>query len=202
MPSTTQTRTTPGPREVWLHTFIAAAAPKFAELGFPIPDEVRASIGFTSKGRRSNRVGECWDRSASGDQHFEMFIVPTLGDTAEIAGILTHELVHAAVGLKAKHGAKFRKAATALGLEGKMTATTTGPAWHAWADPVLKAIGPYPAKALVSGMGSTAGPKQGTRMIKCDCRHCGFAFRTTKLHLEAVAYAPACPACSETMEVQ
>ena len=89
------------------------------------------TIGFTSAGQRGKRIGECWSDLASADGAFEIFIVPGIDDAARIAGILTHELVHAAVGLKAGHGAVFAKAARALGLEGKMTATTEGPEWDA-----------------------------------------------------------------------
>lgn len=189
-------------REQWLEAFIDGARPHFAAIGAPIPDNVRASIGFTSKGARSNRIGECWSSCSSNDGVFEMFVVPTLTDVSQIAGVLTHEIVHAAVGLEAKHGPKFRKAALAIGLVGKMTATTEGPIWHAWADAVLEEIGAYPAASLKPLGLSTAKPKQTTRMLKCECEACGFAFRTTKVHLEAVNYEPACPACQTTMETE
>ena len=30
-------------------------------LGAPLPAQLRIAIGFTSSGRRSRNIGECWD---------------------------------------------------------------------------------------------------------------------------------------------
>lgn len=173
-------------REAWLQAFADKARPHFEAAGAPIPSNVRCSIGFSSKGVRSNRIGECWADVVSQDQHFEIFIVPALqSDSARIADILTHELVHAAVGIAAGHGPKFRKVATALGLEGKMTATTAGDRWREWALPILEELGPLPGASLGGSAASSAPKKQTTRMLKVECPDCGFSFRTTAKHLEA-----------------
>lgn len=189
-------------REQWLNAFVQRAAKHFKVLGYDLPP-VRCSIGFSSKGRRSNVIGECWTRNATKDGVHEIFVVPTLEHPSRIADVLTHELVHAAVGIEAKHGPKFRKLATALGLEGKMTATVAGEQWHAWADPVLKAIGPYPAKSMALGGLTSSPPKQTTRMLKCECPECGFVMRTSSKWIETVAGEPTCPdnACRATMRV-
>ena len=168
-------------REEWLNRFMDAARPVFASRGLTIPAKVRLAIGFTSAGQRGKRIGECWSDLASADGAFEIFIVPGIDDAARIAGILTHELVHAAVGLKAGHGAVFAKAARALGLEGKMTATTEGPEWDAWARPILKRLGALPHAKLT---GQSSGPKkQTTRMLKAECDACGFTVRGTRTWL-------------------
>jgi hypothetical protein len=39
-----------------------------------LPDRVRVAIGFTSAGRRSRAIRECWDNRRSADGHFEIFI--------------------------------------------------------------------------------------------------------------------------------
>ena len=166
-------------REQYMNAFIAKARTHFKRAGAPIPEKVRASIGFTSKGYRAKRVGECWDSGASGDATFEMFIVPTIDDPSTICGILTHELVHAAVGLAAGHGKEFKKIAVALGLEGKMTATTEGPKWHEWADPIIAKLGPLPHSRL---QGHDGQKKQTTRMIKLSCE-CGFSCRTARSNI-------------------
>lgn len=165
-------------REAWLNAFVTAARPVFAELGYTIPEKVRVSIGFTSKGERSRAIGECWSDLASKDGAFEIFIVPGMDDAARVAGVLTHELIHAAVGLEAGHGPVFAKAARALGLVGKMTATTEGPQWEAWAAPILKRLGALPHAALA---GQSSGPKkQTTRLLKGACDVCGFTVRVTR----------------------
>jgi len=97
-----------------------------------VPAQLRIAIGLTSSGRRSRTIGECWDNQCSEDRHFEIFIRPDLGDSKDlmpmqVAEILGHELIHAAVGVAAGHGKEFRRVATGIGLVGQMKATTAGP---------------------------------------------------------------------------
>jgi len=78
-------------------------APMFERLGTPLAARLRIAIGFTSSGRRSRHIGECWDNQCSEDRHFEIFIGADLGESKElmpmqVAAILGHALVHAAVG--------------------------------------------------------------------------------------------------------
>lgn len=169
-------------REAWLNAFVTLARPHFARVGAPLPEKVRVSVGFTSHGVRSNRIGECWHDAASADGHFEIFLKPTIETDARIADILTHELVHAAVGIDAGHGPKFKRVAEALGLKGKMTSTTASSEWYSWALPVLDVIGPMPYAALTDGK-STAKPKQKTNLLKVECPACGFIARVTKKHI-------------------
>ena len=75
-------------------------APVFEKLGAPLPAQLRIAIGFTSRGRRSRSIGECWDNQCSEDRHFEIFIRPDLCESKDllpmqVATILGHELVHA-----------------------------------------------------------------------------------------------------------
>lgn len=179
-------------REAWLQGFVAAVRPIYATHDLTIPDKLRVSIGFAFAGGRSKVIGECWVPGASADEHSEIFIVPGLDNVERIAGVLTHELIHACVGHEAKHGPIFRRAALALGLEGKMTATTEGDAWHAWADDVIKALGPYPGSRLT---GAIAGgkKKQTTRMIKASCPVCGFTTRMTRKYIDEAAGVFYCP---------
>jgi hypothetical protein len=163
-------------REQWLNAFIKKSTKHFKNLDAPLPS-VRASIGFTSKGQRAKAIGECWSDSCSKDGVHEIFIVPGQDDAERVADILTHELVHAAVGIPAGHGPAFRRVATGLGLEGKMTATVAGDAWREWALPIIDKIGPFPHAALEGR--SSLKPKQGTRMLKCTCGSCGFTFRAS-----------------------
>jgi hypothetical protein len=84
-------------------------APMFEQLGAPLPAQLRIAIGFTSSGRRSRSIGECWDNQCSADRHFEIFIRPDLSESKDpmpmqVAAVLGHELVHAAVGIAACHG--------------------------------------------------------------------------------------------------
>ena len=129
---------------------------------------------------RDRTLGQCWSALASKDGHFEIFLTPLLGtkDTMSIIGTLAHELVHATVGTEAGHKGPFKWCAVAIGLTGKMTATTEGPLFRAWAEPLIARIGDFPAGAL---MDAPPGYKpQNTRMIKCTCPDCGYVARTTR----------------------
>lgn len=184
-------------REQWLNDFATAARPQFEAKGFKVPANVRVSVGFPSTGRKGKRIGECWSSLSSRDGHFEIFLHPTLDDSARIADVLTHELIHAAVGLEAGHGPAFRRCATALGLVGKMTATTAGPEFNAWANPIVERLGPIPHASLRSGSGPK---KQTTRLIKCTCDTCGFTMRTAAKWILDAMYCPD-PDCSGALAV-
>ena len=109
----------------------------------------------------------------------------------EIAGILAHELTHAAVGIDKGHGRAFRRVAIAIGLTGKMTATVPGDAFKQRVEPILKKLGAIPHARL--SWGELRGPKkQTTRMIKCECAECGYTARVARKWLEDVG-APHCP---------
>lgn len=100
-------------RESWLNRVAAGMGPLFETLDAPLPHRVRVAIGFTSTGRKGKAIGECWDNRRSADGHFEIFIRPDLAHDpdampAQIAAILAHELVHAAVGIPAGHGKAFK----------------------------------------------------------------------------------------------
>src|SRR5216683_3403628 len=136
-------------REAWLNYVAQRMAPMFEQLGAPLPAQLRIAIGFTSSGRRSRNIGECWDNQCSEDRHFEIFIRPDLGESKDllpmqVAATLGHELVHAAVGVAARHGKEFRQVARGIGLVGQMAATTAGPEFEKGLRPVLQAAGPLP----------------------------------------------------------
>ena len=116
-------------REEWLGKMVARLRPEFEKKGAAVPEKVRASCGFPSKSALANkarRLGEAWSDKNSEDQSWEVFISPLLKDSIEVAGILVHELVHTAVGIECGHRGPFKRVAVAMGLEGKMTATTAG----------------------------------------------------------------------------
>ena len=114
-------------REAWLNYVAQRMVPMFENLGAPLPARLRIAIGFTSSGRRSRSIGECWDNQCSEDRHFEIFIRPDFSESKDllpmqVATILGHELVHAAVGVAAGQGKAFRRVARGIGLLGQMAA--------------------------------------------------------------------------------
>lgn len=179
-------------REAWLNAFIDASRPVFDAANAPLPVNVRVAVGFTSRGMKGSRIGECWSDTASDDGHFEIFIKPTLDTPARICDVLSHELVHAAVGIQAQHGPAFKRVATSIGLTGKANATVAGPDWYRWALPIIEALGPMPYAALSGGY-STSRKKQKASLLKVECPACGWLARVTAKHIDGHSHLN-CPA--------
>lgn len=166
-------------RQQWLRDVADSLAPEFAAHGKPLPSNIRLTVGFPSRGGTRQRIprviGEIHDASRSDDNHFEIFISPVNADSVTVAAVLAHELVHAAVGIAEGHGAEFGALARAIGLQGKLTATTASPAFEAKIRGWTAAIGEYPHAALnVSGI-----TKQSTRLLKFVCPDCGATIRAS-----------------------
>jgi hypothetical protein len=179
-------------RETWLNFVAGKLAPAFASHGAPLPSRVRVAIGFPSTGSKGKRIGECWDKTASRDGAFEIFIRPDIDEPNEAAAILAHELCHAAAGIDAGHGKPFRKIALAIGLQGKMKSTTAGPEFLALVAPILDAAGPLPhARLRLDGL-TTKPKKQSARLIKCECTECGYIVRAARKWIDEKG-APHCP---------
>lgn len=168
--------------------------PLFEGAGAELPP-FRVTMSLT---RGKKVIGTCFDKTASADETFEILIRLDQHEPLEVAAILAHELVHAAVGIDAGHGAAFRKVATAIGLEGKMTATRPGAAFIAAVDPVLEKVGPFPHAPLNWGARRSGPKKQTTRQLKVQCGTCGYTCRVTSKWLDEVG-APICPCSGEAM---
>lgn len=153
---------------------------------------VKVSMGFPfkRKGKGSHAVGQCWCSTASKEGVCEIFVCPTQDDPITVLGILLHEQVHAAVGVREGHKGPFKRVAQAVGLEGKMTATVSGKGLTQFLKNAVKTLGPYPHRELQTGLSS--GPKKdGTRMIKVFCPECEYTVRTTQKWIDVGL--PMCP---------
>jgi hypothetical protein len=177
-------------RDAWLQAAADQLRPLFDRVGAPLPGKLRFAIAFPSTGRKSKRIGECWDSSASADGHFEIIVRSDQSDPVDVLGILIHELTHAAVGLAAGHGKAFKWIAVALGLEGKMTATVAGAKLRADLAKLADVVGPLPHGKLGFGL-SDRPKKQEARMLKAECSTCGYVVRVARKWLEVGP--PHCP---------
>ena len=100
-----------------------------------------------------------------------IYIHPGQTDPIRILGILIHELVHLAVGIEHGHKTPFRRLAVALGLEGKMTATTESEALKVkLGELVEKKLGALPHSGLAAGQ--STHKKQKCRQRKWTCPSC------------------------------
>lgn len=185
-------------REEWLNAVACALGPVFASVGAPLPKRFRVTMSLT---KNSKHVGVCYAPACSADGTTEILIRLDRADEMDVAAILAHELVHAAVGCSEGHKGEFKRVALAIGLEGKMTATTPGEAFKAAVAPILKAIGPLP-HAPLNFAGPKSGPKkQVARLLKAECGECGYTVRVTKTWV-VCAGAPICPCNRSPMAVE
>lgn len=183
-------------REQWLGGMVDALRPAFDGIGYPLPERIRVSCGWPSRSglsSKSKRIGEAWSPKASADGTHETFLSPCLGTAEEVGHVLAHELVHHAVGVECGHRGAFRKCALAIGLQGKMTATTASRGLQERLNALASPLGPYP-HATLSG---SSKPKQTTRMLKVTCSECGCVVRMAKKWLDDTG-APTC-ACGGEM---
>lgn len=183
-------------REAWLGAAVGLLRPVFEDAGLAVPPKLRASCGWPGGGSINTRIGECWDTKCSKDKTAEVFISPSLDRPAGKQGvlaILVHEIVHATVGVDQKHGKEFRRAATIVGLEGRMTSTTAGPALQSTLADIAGELGPYPHAALTPRKREKKS-KSSCRLLKAACPQCGYVVRVTRKWLDD-AGAPICPTC-------
>lgn len=202
-------------RETWLNELAKLMAPRFEQLGYPLP-KFRVSIGFTSRGVSGNANGECWDKRTTPDEHFTILISPAEATSISIAAILNHELIHAAVGLKEGHKGKFAEMMKATGMQRPFTCSKPGDAFKAWVNPLIETLGDIPHAPLTVRQEHTRAKlvkrngggvdldeqgmqpennrpkKQTTRLKKAECSQCGYTVRVTNKWVVEVG-PPHCP---------
>jgi hypothetical protein len=180
--------TKPITREAWLNQALDMLRPWFlARAEAVIPQDARVSVGFPGGGSARKRIGECWARSQSKDKVNEIFISPVLHDPVRMLDVLAHEAVHATDDCQSGHKKEFKRVATAIGLEGKMTATVAGDELKREIERIIKALPPLTHGAL----DLSTRKKQPTRLVKLECDGCGMIIRTTAKWIEQTGN-PAC----------
>lgn len=180
-------------REVWLDRLMPMIREHFNGAGYSVPSAIRLTCGWPHKGgvgQKKRRIGECWDSKASTDDHFQIFISPTLDDLTIVVGTLIHEVVHAVVGLHAGHKKPFSDCAKAVGLTPKWTATGQTDELKATIKQWTEQIGPYPHGALrASAMDEK---KEKGRMLLLECE-CGLKIRSTQKWIDEYGTEWPCP---------
>jgi hypothetical protein len=187
-----------GNREAWLQKIADAWRPLFSRHGYDLPARIWISVGRPPSSRWT---GACYPGQASDDGNPHMFVHPVVSDSTRAAGIVVHQLCHVALGNRG-HRSPFRRLATAVGLIGKMTATTEGPHFLAVMPGIIDRYGPYPHASLrqLRGLDKVSG----TRLIRITCPACGYLLRGTRRWLNmGVPTCPnrRCPGFGEVMEV-
>lgn len=183
-------------REAWLQDGAERMAEWFKAPGInPVPP-IRVSCAWAKRASKRS-IGWCWQTSVSADGVNELQVSPELDDPVKVLGVLLHEMIHASDNCASSHKGYFRTTALALGLTGKMTATTVGEELYPKLEALAAELGPYPHAALRPvAQGRVGG--QTTRMIKVICPRDGYTLRTTRKWIDLGL--PSCP-CGEQMEL-
>lgn len=194
-------------REQWLEKAVVLLTPLFKKQGYKVP-KMRVSCGWPSSRGISKKplgsiaIGECWAAQASTDKKPQIFISPRIAKADGQYGVLpvlAHEMGHGIVGNKHGHDEVFGKCVRSVHLEGKLTHTVGGEEFFKTVRPILKKLGKYPHAELKPGYRPVK--KQTTRLVKCECKDCGYNCRVTRKWLEEVG-APLCPCNEKAMEFE
>lgn len=172
-------------RELWLTEVAKKIEPLFTAADYTIKP-YRVTCGWPctkALGTRSRRIGECHSHKSSTGGFFEIFISPLLDSPVEVAGVITHELVHSIVGIEAGHGAKFVKAGRYVGLtNGQPTSLSPGDPLKQKLKAICDKVGEYPHKAMnPAGKPAKVRPKTQLTLV---CGECGCKVRMGVKHFE------------------
>jgi hypothetical protein len=152
-------------REEWLVAAYKMLSPRFKEHG-KLPEKVHILASWPYGTKKA--VGQCFAKTWTKDESTYITISPEIEGEVEVLAILIHEMIHAAIGLKEKHGPVFKKVATALGLEGKMRATVAGELLKKDLAEEAKELGKYPHSVMVphkTEKPKREGRKNPTKMV-------------------------------------
>jgi hypothetical protein len=160
---------------------------------------IKVSVGYAPNTKaNSNVIGCCLSSVCSGEGYNEIFISPTINDSSTVLATLAHEICHAIDDNKSGHRGEFARLARAVGLAGKLTATTAGDKLQPSIDEYIKIMGEIPHSAV----DLSSKPRQKNRNLKVWCGSCGFKFNTsiTQInHVIETAGCISCPACARDM---
>lgn len=154
------------------------------------PSKVRYSCSLQSGGMTKGRaLAHVHYAHSTGNSYHEIRMGVELGgrklkgDSARVADVLLHEMIHTCA-TRAGHGGAFKQIATNIGLRGKMTATVASDDLREriW-DDVVSVLGRYPHKSVHLVPRGQRG--KGSRLKKAECLKCGFNFRTTGKWIQA-----------------
>lgn len=177
-------------REAWMLKALPFLKALLIKAGAPDFQNPQVSMSLPSKGALSakrRRIGECWDkRAGKAGTIATVFISPVLADPVEILDVLTHELVHVAVGNKAGHGPEFKKVALAVGLTGPMRSTVAGPELKKVLIELAEKLGKFTHDPLTNFRSPVK--KQTTRMRLYVCEGCGCKIRKASDTFMALHY--------------
>lgn len=164
--------------------------------------KVRATCGWPCKGALSarRRIGECHGAESSSDGTFELFISPLIAKVDDVVGTLCHEVAHVAAGIKAAHGAGFKRVCAHVGLtRGKPMSASPGDRLADKLRTLAAPLGPYPHAAM-NPVGRKVERKSSVVALEC-ADECGCRVTMSRKMLEEHG-SPTCPCGGELKPVE
>lgn len=138
-------------REDWLQRAVAEVLAVYGQLGYTTDRKIHVSVGFGSGGGKyesGHVLGVCWHSSNSADGGNQIFVSPTVGDTAEVVAILLHEVAHALDDNTHGHKGPFVEMASKVGFMKPFTTLNPDASLTAMAMTIAAALGEYPHAVL------------------------------------------------------
>lgn len=156
----------------------------------------RFSSGFPVGSRGSSVIlGQCLSPTQSSSGCTEIYISPTISDSAKVLEVLHHEIVHAHVGVEHKHDKYFKRWMKWSQLTGSPKATRPTFVATERYKKIIAEYGEYPHSSVkLPERGSVGSP-----MKKACCPKCGYTVRVTEKWL-AIGL-PYCPNPAHEPEV-
>jgi len=183
--------TTKQARELWLQKAITLFARNWSALGVTVPADVQVSCSFPGGGSAHTRIGECWPRSRSAAKVNEVFINPSMDNTAAVLDVLGHELIHAVDDCRSKHRGAFNTISRTVGYSGGKQSKANSVEAHALLACIAADIGPYPHGAI-----QLTAPKRNPKagLHKYHCPECADVLYSTVANAERFG-PPQCRVC-------
>lgn len=182
-------------RENWLQNCAELLVPTVELASEKAMPNFRISVGFPSRNALSLKkrvIGQCWNKAVCVNGVYQLFISPLLGDVMEVTATIAHELIHAAVGTEHGHKTPFIRAARAMSLAGKPTATYASDHFKEQVQPLLDQLGPYPHGGMTVNPNYRPAPGRMV-LVTCPDRECDMKLRMTRKWLDNAEYGP--PIC-------
>lgn len=141
----------PANREDWLARAVQKIeAYVFRPLELKMPEKWCITCGW-AKGASTRAIGVCIDPVCAKDGTTHLFIMPTQDQPFRILGTITHEMIHAIVGVKEQHKGRFKDVVAMLQFSKPLTqsAPVEGTPVYAALEAIMAELGPYPHAAVV-----------------------------------------------------
>lgn len=183
-------------REEWLKRAVRAMRPLLRKADIKMRAKWQVSVSLASS---RSAIGQCWYEMASASgKTANIFICPTVADPVDVLGVLLHEMIHAALPHGVHHGPKFARACKQIGLEGRPTHATPGPALKSELARLATFLGKYPHDPMTNIRGGKKGGKGGYWPVYCSPADARYRVQVSQRAIDEFG-PPTCPITGEDM---